>query len=272
MTQETFLNYGSLRWMWLHLLLLTALVVGYCLYNPLGPMNGGTVLGYAYGAVATVGIVILMWYARRKRDYFARFTTLRGWLAVHVWLGLSLLVVVPLHSGFQFGVNVHTLAYLLLVLTVLTGVWGAWIFIDLAPNVSSHRGGGTAEDVLEQIVSISKDSRTLIAQRSDKCVALFEALDTKQLPSFWGSVWGSPPEELNREKASVWLADLPDAEVADGQKLVGLLYKKRELVRNLHHEISAQAWLKLWLYTHVPLASAMVIAVVIHILYVFYYF
>ena len=76
---------------------------------PLAP-NGGTSLGLALGTVAALLIVWLMLFGLRKRDYRSRLGTLRGWLSAHVYLGASLIVIGTLHTGFEFGWNVHTLA------------------------------------------------------------------------------------------------------------------------------------------------------------------
>lgn len=46
-----------------------------------------------------------------------------GWLSAHVYLGTALIVVATLHTGFEFGWSVHTLAYALTLAVVLSGFW-----------------------------------------------------------------------------------------------------------------------------------------------------
>ena len=42
--------------------------------------------------------------------------SLKAWTSAHVYLGLALIVIATLHTGFQFGWNVHTVAYVLMML------------------------------------------------------------------------------------------------------------------------------------------------------------
>jgi len=43
----------------------------------------------------------------------------------HVYIGTSLLVIVTLHTAFEFGWNVHTAAYALMEIVIVSGMIGA---------------------------------------------------------------------------------------------------------------------------------------------------
>ena len=122
--RENLVNYRSFHWLWINLFFLIVLATFYYFDHPIEGRNGGTPLGYAYGVLATLGILVLMWLGIRKRTYTYYTRPLIGWVSAHLWIGLSLLLVVPLHSGFQLGWNVHSLAYGFLLATVLSGIWG----------------------------------------------------------------------------------------------------------------------------------------------------
>jgi len=64
-----------------------------------------------------------------------------GWTSAHVMLGLSLAVVVTLHTGFQFGWNVHTLAYVFMMLVIASGVLGLVLYMSAPRQLSDNAAG-----------------------------------------------------------------------------------------------------------------------------------
>ena len=110
MVKENFINYRNYRWFWISFVFMFMMVALYLLNDPVGNRRGDTNVGYFLGGVSTLGTLILMWFGRRKRAYSSTQGTVMGWLSAHVWIGLALLLLVPLHSGFQLGLNVHSLA------------------------------------------------------------------------------------------------------------------------------------------------------------------
>ena len=266
---ETFFSYKNYRWMWLNLLLLVGLVAAYVKDTPLGGPNGGTTLGLAYGIFAAVGIAYLMWYGMRKRSYHARFTTLKGCLSAHVWLGISLAIIVPLHAGFQFGCNVHTLTYALMMFVVASGVWGGVQYLRLADQIDSHRGGGVLKKIIEQIYLLSKEMDKKGEQKSDQFIKLIRTVDFQFKPSLFWSAKRLP--DPTRKEVTTLIAKLPEGEQNDALNLVGIASKKRELALRLAHEVHVSNLLKGWLYLHVPLSCALVMCLFIHIITVLYY-
>ena len=286
MTQETFLNHNHFRWLWIHLALLVVLTIGYLLYQPTGGPNGGTVLGYTYGVIATIGILYLMWFGIRKRSYYSGSGSLKGWLAVHVWLGIALTFIVPLHSGFSFGLNVHTLAYVLMVLTIISGIWGAINYVTMPTRIGSNRGGATVREIVEQIEAVSADLQSSVgAAASDSFLKLL--LVIADVPG--GLVMADEAYAAlariigNRLQIEVWvrmidrhetaslLADIPEDERDQAMRLITTVNRKIELINQLQSEVRVMFWLKAWLYFHVPLAFALLAAVAIHIFSVFYF-
>lgn len=270
MIREGFVGHKKYRWMWVNFALLLALSAIYVCDAPLGGRSGGTVYGYTVGALAAAAILYLMWFGIRKRSYSSSETTLKGCLSAHVWLGMSLLLMVPLHAGFSFGLNVHTAAYALMVVVIVSGIWGALNYSTMAPLIHSHRGGGSFKNMLSQIDLISGDINKLCAEKSDQFLSLARNADFIFEPRFWKILLSKREEGIDRKRMSELLTALPDTERQEGVKLISLANRKREIVGRLRDDMVTFFWLKAWQYIHVPVSFGLVVTLAIHIYSVFF--
>src|SRR5665647_2767927 len=110
MQRLTILEYKRYRYLKASLLLAGLAIVAYVFHRPAIGANGGTWLGYTLGTISGGIVGLILSFGVRKRQY--RGTgVLQGWLSAHVYLGASLIVIATLHTGLQFGWNVHTLSY-----------------------------------------------------------------------------------------------------------------------------------------------------------------
>jgi hypothetical protein len=278
--RETFLSYRGYLWLWICVLSLTVLWGVYLVDNPLGGPNGGTVLGYTYGGIATAGILYLMYYGIRKRSFYAKVSTLKGTLSAHVWIGITLIFIVPLHSGFSFGLNVHTLAYVLMLITIFSGIWGVVMYERLPLDIRSQRGGGTMRVLLEQINALSADIVRLAgvdpaskssSPKSDAFLGMLQKIDFSYSPSLFRSLRATNPKAIDPKQAAGLMSSLAPAEQEDALKLIALVNRKRELVCRTQDEARALTWVRLWLFIHLPVSFGLVVALAVHIFSVFYY-
>jgi hypothetical protein len=268
---ETFLNYRRFRWLWITLGALVLSVLIYCVDSPPGGRNGGTIVGYTFGVVATLAIVWLMVYGLRKRAYASSLGTVEGWLAAHVWIGLGLLLLVPLHAGFSFGLNVHTLAYVCMVVTILSGVWGAANYATLAGKITAHRGGAKDLTLVEQIQALAIQIDQLCAAKSEQFLALFNRFDFSFKPGLRSLLkWAEIPT-VDHVAAGQMMSGIPVEEKGDAITLLGLMDQRADLARTLLEQARIKALLKIWLYIHVPVSVALCVSLAIHILSVFFF-
>src|SRR5690606_20878395 len=79
----------------------------------------------------------------------------------HVYLGLSLLIIATLHTGFQFGWNVHTLAYALMVLVIVSGIYGIVAYSVVPGDVTMNRNEMEFRAMLEEIAQLNESALTL---------------------------------------------------------------------------------------------------------------
>ena len=271
MIHESFLSYRNFRWLKIFGALLLIATVAYMIDQPIGGRRGDTIIGYTYGILAAAGIVYLMWYGKRKRSYSAHLTTLRGCLSAHVWLGVSLAILVPLHCGFEFGWNVHTLTYALMLIVIVSGIWGAWRYITLAPNIESHRGGGSLTTQIDVLSQLSRELEKLSREKSDVFLRLVASADFPVNLTLRRALLRSAIPPLDENATATQLDDLSAAEQRDALTAIALLKRKREVVESILEESATATKMRLWLYLHLPISFALLIALCVHILSVFVY-
>ena len=157
--QESILEFQKRRFLWVALIVVGLALLAYWLHDPQEPANGGTALGYTFGTIGALLIVWLTWFGIRKRRYASTVGTLQGWLSAHVYLGIALIVIVLLHTGFQFGWNVHTLAFVLMMLVILSGLFGVYVYMKYPARISQNRSGAPRSEFIDQLVAIYETRR-----------------------------------------------------------------------------------------------------------------
>lgn len=284
---ESILAFRGRRYLWLALIVCGLAVVAYWIHDPQEPANGGTALGYTLGTVGAMMIVWLTWFGVRKRSYASTSGTLQGWLSAHVYLGIALLVIVLLHAGFQVGWNVHTLALVLMVLVIASGLYGVHIYSKYPERLSDNRNGASRSELLDELEEIDRRSRRVAdqlpeeygmfvtsgIQRTALGSTLWQRLrneDNSQI-----QIGGDVVANARQEAAMDWLAgqqSRADPGTASGiAELSALLRNKRSLLRQVSEDLRLQAGIEIWLYAHVPLTAALLVALFAHIVTVFLY-
>lgn len=289
---ESILAFDKRRYLWLSLLISGLAIIAYWINDPQGPANGGTPLGYALGTVAASMILWFAWFGVRKRRYRSTLGTVQGWLSAHVYLGIALVVVVLLHTGFQFGWNVHTLALLLMLLVVASGVYGVFVYIRYPERLSENRGGANRSELVDQLGDIDRRSRRI----AEKLPMEFQELVSSGIgrtllgSSLWARLRGYDQSQVvlqrggdfevvanpGQEAALDWLAERQSrSSEAETAAMIGelsaLIRNKRRLLQRLREDMRLQATLEVWLYAHVPLTAALLAALVVHIVTIFLY-
>lgn len=272
MKNESFLFERQSLWLWISAVSVVIFTLIYFWHAPLGAANGGTGYGLTTGTVAASAMVFLMLYAKRKRAYQSNMGTLKIWLSAHIWIGSALIILVPLHSGFQFACNVHTLSYLFIVLTILTGIWGVFLCVSVPPNLEARREGASTKSLLTEIQELSTSVNSLVKNKSDQYLQLLNEIDFTPDLSIWKIVFirkFSRPK-LKQKQVGKIIHSLSDLEQAEALKLVALVERKILLTNKLYKELRLLSLLKIWLYIHLPFAVGAFTLLIIHIFSVFY--
>ena len=204
-------------------------------------------------------------------------------------LGLALVVIMTLHAGFQFGWNVHTLAYLLVCVVVASGIAGVWFYLRYPEQMSRNRAAQTREQMLAELADLdrlcAKQASALGGEYPDVIVS------ARDRAALGGSAWSmlagrdhsrivlpGAPALPNPSQARLldWLGHQL-AESTDGERtrliheLMTLVNTRRGLLDRLRRDAQIRAWLDAWLYLHIPATCALLAALAAHVLVVFLY-
>jgi hypothetical protein len=200
--------------------------------------------------------------------------SLKAWTSAHVYLGLALTVIATLHTGFQFGWNVHTLAYALMMLVIASGVFGISAYATLPQQLSTNRSELTQGQMLDGLRAIDRQLHEA-AQPLDRHYADLVLAALEQDP-FAGGAWARLTGRYRHCATQAALAGFNRASLADAgdaaiQRVESLLQRRMAQLDRMRRHMRIRGLLEVWLYVHVPVTFALLAALTAHIISVFYY-
>ncbi|MCC7394084.1 MAG: hypothetical protein IT553_04435 [Sphingomonadaceae bacterium] len=265
-----FLAYANFRWLKILAVICAIAILSYLLIDITPRHNGGSWYGYTLG---TIGALLILWLTLlgvRKRAMTAGGWSLKAWVSAHVYLGLSLIVIATLHTGFQLGWNVHTLAWVLMMLVIASGIWGISVYATLPAALSNNRDERTQAQMLDDIRSLDRQIHEAAQPLPPQEAAI--AIASLDQDPFAGSLWSRLSGRYPKCATAAALAQLRYGEDdAAMEKLSGLLNRKNAALGRLRRHLKLKALLEIWLYIHVPLTFALIAALSAHIISVFFY-
>lgn len=313
MQGATLLKYRNYRYLKATSLLMVLAIMAYALNQPVGGESyGGTWLGYLLGTLSTLIMFFLMWYGITKRrisgapdrrqtgttdarsaDMTDKLklerrkprgktrglsgATLQEWLSAHVYLGASLIVLASLHTGFHFGLNVHTLAYVLMMLVVTSGFYGLNAYLNYPRLITLNMAEDTLDGLLLKIAELDELTCTRALSLPDEVNTL--VLKARQQTRIGGTLF----QQLSGDQRDCPTRIAVQKMLHLGQKynkddqpkimrdLYSALLRKEKLVLRARTEIMLKARLECWLYLHAPLGIALLAALTAHIVSIFFY-
>jgi hypothetical protein len=264
----SFLKHKGFRWLWIALVLSGISIAGYLMIDQEPRPNGGSWYGYTLG---TIGFGLIIWLSLlgvRKRRINPGAWSLKAWTSAHVYLGLSLTVVGTLHTGFQIGWNVHTLAYVLMLLVIITGIYGVVVYATLPASLSANRNEMTRGQMLDALTALDRQlesaAQPLGRAEADLVIAAL-AQDTFSGGAL-ARLTGSYPRCATR-RAMRSLSGASEAVT----RVRGLLEKRSEQLAQIRGALRIRALLEVWLFIHIPLTIALIAALTAHVISVFFY-
>jgi hypothetical protein len=281
--QPSILEYRGGRYLRLAFLLCAAAIAAYAWHEPPSVYvkpYGGTWLGYALGTLSALLVLWLMLLGVRKRRYRSSLGTVQGWTSAHVYLGASLLVLATLHSGFEFGWNIHTLAYALMVLVIASGAAGVYVYLRYPALMTKNLGDDTLEGTLLTLGDLDRKCRRIALDLPDEVNAIVTKATRSStraaqiggtlLRQLAGDAVRCPTRDACAALVRLGAAYSGQHAVLNGQ-LVSAMTRKSTLIDRVRRDLRYRALMQVWLYAHVPLSFALLGALLGHVVSVFYF-
>ncbi len=272
----SFLAHRNFLWLKVSMVLCLLSIIGY-VSTDFSPMrNGGTWYGYTLGVI---GALLILWLAilgGRKRHISAGHWSLKGWTSAHVYLGLSLMIVATLHTGFQFGWNIHTLTYALMLFVILSGVIGVGFYIYVPRRMSNNRAEMGKADMLAELANLNELLNSAAQPLDNEYIPVVQK--TIDQTKVGGSIFrrlSADHKGCQTHKALEFFREevrgLETDARNDVMNMISVLERKNSLLVRTRKHIRYKAMLQIWLYVHIPLTFALIAALAVHIVSVFYY-
>lgn len=274
----------------------TVLVVCWFLYfSQMGeqPPNGGTWQGYVLGVLAALIIVWLAALGIRKRQYSSSLGSVQSWVSAHVYYGVSVLIISTLHCAVQFGFNVHTLAYALMVLVITSGIFGLYFYLRYPRLVMLSRSNHSREELFTELGGLNEGIRSVSLTCDSEVQRIVDsAIDRTQIGGgLFSQIFAVDGSKMltkgksedsmpvnNKDQAAIVdfvgqriPRSIKRNEAANLQELLSMLCRRQSVLRKIRRDIRYSSLMKLWLYLHIPLTFALLFSLLIHIVTVFFY-
>lgn len=274
---DGFLKHAGYKWLKIASFIMLVSIVSYLFIDVSPRHNGGSWYGYTLG---TIGAGLILWLTMlgvRKRAMTAGKWSLKAWTSAHIYLGLSLIVIGTLHTGFQFGWNIHTAAYAFMMIVIISGIVGIYFYATIPQALSNNRDEMTETQMLESLRSLDRQLHEAAQPLSAEHAAL--VLQSLEQDPFGGGfirrISGKYPNcatraaqaDLRRERA--YQPRMGGDDPLD--KVDALLEKKEATLGRVRRHLRLKALLQVWLFIHVPMTFALIASLSAHIISVFFY-
>jgi hypothetical protein len=152
-------------WLFASCAILALSAIVYLIYAqqaPAGPRGGGAI-GLAFGILGFAFMLFAALLGARKRVPTWRLGRAQTWMRGHLWLGFLSLPLILFHGGLHFGGTLTRVLMWLLIITVVSGLFGA-VLQNYVPRIM------TADVPLEAIYDEIANVRRALREEADRAI------------------------------------------------------------------------------------------------------
>jgi hypothetical protein len=119
--------------------------------------GGGSLPGFTFGVLGGLIIVfeVLLWWRKKVRVW--RIGRAQAWMRAHIWLGLLCVPLLIYHSGFRLGGTLSTVLMALLLVVIVSGIWGLALQQFLPRRMLDELPAETIYSQIEYLASKMRD-------------------------------------------------------------------------------------------------------------------
>jgi hypothetical protein len=229
--------------------------------------------------------------AARRKLRTLRLGSAQLWMRAHIWLGLLAVMLILCHAGFALGGPLTTALMALLILVVVSGVYGL-LLQQFLPRLMTERV--PLETIYSQITNVQRELDAAARATVESVVGVVSneeqphagaARDEQQWKAIErpaAAAMAAPAAEplralyenevrpylLRAESARRQPPDLQGATLELSPDLHPVIAQLRALCeesRQLEVQRRLHGWLHNWLFVHAPLSFALFVLVAVHI-------
>ena len=213
-------------------------------------------------------------YGVRRRLPGWHLGSLHGWKLAHVSFGVLALALAVTHSGAHLSGSVAGLSLSLFCLVGLTGALGLLLSFIMPKSAAKLEETDVATltsqiDALDaQLGAMSQGRSSEFQQMCSKEIALMSIPE----PGSWRCVFAGAKEDADREgRLTGQRKFLSASEQRQIDQVVALFAERERLANMLKPLLRCDCVLSAWVSLHVPLAAALLVMAVAHVVSVAYY-
>jgi hypothetical protein len=232
---------------------------GYWTFKP-----GGT-WGLRFGMAGLAMMTVMHAYSARKRIKLLRKAgPLRGWLDVHILLGIVGPLFVVLHSSFKVG-GLVAISFWAMVAVALSGVFGRYLYLQIPRTRAGE------ELTLAELEKADHELAHRLRTEFGASDALLQRLDAAATPAAGAgllAVLGSLLLEdlhLRRGRWAEIARAVPEVPPAVRRELAALVRQKATLRRRIRLWDALHRLFHHWHVVHKPFAIVMYVFVAVHV-------
>jgi hypothetical protein len=251
-------------WLWISAAILAAATLLYAFFGTPRALGsqGGTPLGLAFGIVGFAFMLFAGLLGARKKVPVWRVGRAQMWMRGHLWLGLLALPLLLFHGGFRLGGALTTALTVLLLVVVLSGVFGAAVQHYLPATMTREV---PMETIYEQIDSVRAQ---LLAEGDERAAAgdaaALNEFYRQRIRPFLENPAAHNHPLADPDQARAAFSQLCTLVPPELQETVGDLENLCEEERQLTRQVRLHHWLHGWLLVHVPLSLALLLLGAVH--------